>query len=219
MTEPTSTPDPVDRDLDALRAAEQARKRRGLVIVAAALAGALLVFGAIVALTGGRHGPDLPVEQAFKEDAAKSNDPVCRGMIAALTEQGDVWRKLEARLGAEVFASDRAKADAALAELDALRAAIKAQQAASAGAALRFETSREELDQWFKHIDEHLQLLSWLGRAHGAAERPAPPFAIRDPQRTPEELRTAITASIYDDFESLRVWHTAPTHPCGAEAP
>jgi hypothetical protein len=219
MIKPTPTSDPVDRDLDALRVAEQARKRRGLLLMVGALACALLVFGAIVALTGGRQGPDLPVEQAFEEDAAKSNDPVCRAMIAALMEQGDVWRKLEPRLGAEVFAADRAKADAALAELEAVRAAIKAQQAASAGAVLRFEKSREELDAWFKHIDEHLQLLAWLGRAHGATERTEPPFPIRDPKRTPEEIRTATTAAIYDDFESLRVWHTAPTHPCGAKAP
>jgi hypothetical protein len=171
MTEPTPSLDPNDHDLTALRAAEQQRRKRGLIF------------------------------------------------FAAVTELGNTWRALDKRLDAEVFGADPAKAAATRPEIEALRVAIAAQKAKSAGANLRFEPSRAELDAWFEHIDKELQVLDWLAASHGNPSPPAPPFHIREPERTPAQIRTSVVASIYDDLESFRVWHTSGMHPCGPAAP
>lgn len=216
MNQNSPVSDPEDRDLNALRDAEQARKRRGLSVIGGALLGVALVIGGIVALTGGRQGPSLPIEQSERDDAAKSNDPACRAMIAEITAHGDTWRALDVRLAAEVFGQDATKAPAAIAELEALHAAVLKQRAASGAVALRFEPSRGELNDWFESVDKTLQLLIWLARSHNNPTPPPPPFKIVEPDRKPEQMRLSAIASIHDSFEGFRVWHTSGLHPCGA---
>lgn len=219
MTEPTPSLDPTDHDLSALRAAEQARRKRGLLIFAGCIVAVCALFAAIYIGTEGRQGPSMPIEETEAEDAKLTNDPVCRALIADITELGKTWRALDKRLDAEVFGADADKTAQGEAELGALRAALAEQQAKSLKANLRFEPSRAELDAWFAHIDKELQLLSWLAASHGDAAPSAPPFKIRDPERAPAQIRTGVVASIHDDFEGFRVWHTSGMHPCGPAAP
>ena len=216
MTDP-HLPGPQDeRDIAALKDAERARKTRGFTIIAAALILAAALIAGLIALTDGRQGPALPVEQAAIEDAAATNDPTCRAVIDAVTQHGDTWRALDVRLVPEAFSQDTSKAPAVIAELEALRMSLDAEEQKSAKAVLRYDNSRAELDAWFDHIDQNLQLLIWLARSHNNPAPPPAPFKIREPERTPEQMRTAAVASIHDDFEHFRVWHTSGMHPCGA---
>jgi hypothetical protein len=199
-----------------IREAERARHKRGLMIFVASSVGVGALWAGASLLTGGRHGPPIDLAGAEREELALTNDPVCRGMIEAITEQGEAWRKLDRRVVSEGFGQDAGKIEAVIEQVDAMRGAIEAQRDGSQAAVLRFDASRVELDVWFKDTTGTLKTLSWALKAHQASllgeqmpESPLKAYPV-------EELRTKSRAALFDNFESFRVWHSTAKHPCGA---
>jgi hypothetical protein len=219
-------------ETEAMLQAEAQRKRQGLLAIGAALIGSAILLAVMWAVSGGQ-GPQLDgiAAEGEAEAAAATNDPQCRAFIAAVTDIGQDFRRVEPDLETQLLSDDPAQVRKGKLSLKELRGKLEAQKAASKQAAMRYEDSRKEIETWFDHIDNELRLLDELGDERLAKLEPADgAFEVKfdedgkpvaDPKadpRTPKKRLDAAVVVVYDDFANFRVWHSdrGAKHPCGA---
>lgn len=242
-SEPTPDPqvDPTDANgIELMREIEQQRRVKliAVTVVALGLCGALVFY--LVTAETGELAPTMDIAAGEAAVLAQTNDPQCRALIADVTGLGVKWRELEPSVSKTLIGDDRAGVVQARARLEELRGALKAQEKASAAAALRFDTSRKELADWFAFVDAEIDHLDSLGKARleqldtlkrvqegtpavteipkdGKAEKAEQVDKKKDP-RTPAARRDAATLALSESFEGFRVWHASKQHkhPCGA---
>lgn len=209
----------VDRDPDleklveGLKRQEQARRKKTLILVIVVVALATAVMTAALFFQDDIMGPAIDVQAGEEDLLEKTNDPQCRGFIDTVTAEGVAYRNMMAGLQANLLGDKPAETQTYIDDLDALRKRLDDARIKSVDAELRFPDSRQELDDWFKHIDKELDLLMRLGQ-----EKLNPPAqsAFKKP---PAELLDQAVLATHDAFENFRVWHTASQHPCGAASP
>lgn len=212
-----------DKELGAIARAEHRRRKQALmVLIAVIAAGALVVF---LGKTLGSKGVEASIEKSEQEVIQKTNDPQCRALIDEVSAIEREFRAEEVAISADLLSEDEAKAAAVLDKIKALRAKLSAQQEASLKVNLRYDETRQELETWFKYIDNELDTL-----AQAAAKQKALKAIPEDgvevkltkkgkptaPEKSPQELRDGATLAIYNAFKSFKVWHSATMHPCGA---
>lgn len=211
-----------DKEFGAIARAESRRRKQALMILIAVIAaGALVVF---LGQTLGSEGVEASIEKSEQEVVQKTNDPQCRALIDDVSALEREFRAEEVAISADLLSEDEAKATAALDKIKALRAKLGAQQLASLKANLRYDETRQELETWFKYIDNELDTLvlaSAKAKAPKAAEdggvevKLKPKAKAKPPAKSPQELRDGATLAIYNAFKSFKVWHSATMHPCG----
>ena len=244
MSEQTTAPQPNPTDEDGIALMREIEQQRRVKLIAATVV-VLGLFGALAFYLAtaktGELAPKMDIAAGEAEVLAKTNDPQCRALIHDITKLGHKWRALEPTISKTLIGDKRADVVSARARLEELRGALKAQHKASAAAALRFDTSRKELTDWFAFIDAEIDHLDTLGKARleqldtlkrvtegepavtevpkaGADDKKAKANKKAKDARTPSERRDAATLAISESFEGFRVWHASKQHkhPCGA---
>lgn len=241
MSEQTTNPQPDPSDENGIELMREIEQQRRVKLIAATVV-VLGLFGALAFYLAtaetGELAPKMDIAAGEAEVLAKTNDPQCRALILDVTKLGHKWRALEPTISKTLIGDKRADVVSARARLEELRGALKAQHKASAAAALRFDTSRKELTDWFAFIDAEIDHLDTLGKARleqldtlkrvteGEPAVTEVPKAGTDAKadkkakdaRTPSERRDAATLAISESFEGFRVWHASKQHkhPCGA---
>lgn len=219
----------------------EARRRQitigmGLVVLIAAIVG----VWALVEYREAFFRPQMGVEQGEEDVLARTNDPVCREMIAHVTTTGESFYELEPQIEAGLLADSPATVSETVERLSGLRIRIEEAKASAVDANLRFDESREQLNRWFDFALTELSLLERLATEHRDVLEPppTPDEPEQDEQggneagtaektkgektpavgRTPAQLRDRALLTMHESFQNFRVWHTSGLHPCGEAA-
>lgn len=210
-SQPDRDPD-FDRIVEELARQEKARRRKTLITaIVLVVFGAASLFAAIF-WRDAIHGPAIDVEAGEAEVLEETNDPQCRAFIADVTAEGVSFKNLLPALQNKLIADDPVETQRLMDDVEALRKRLADAYATSADANLRYPESRQELDDWFKHIDKELALMIRIGQ-----DKLTPGQGTPFPRPAKELLDMSVLAGD-DAFENFRMWHTASLHPCGEAA-
>lgn len=231
--------EPVDEIVTRLEAREKESRRKTVIVTALVLIPAILAVIFAWMYRDRVLAPQLDIEGGEKEVLAETDDPQCRSMIASVTQVGEDFRARHAAIEKRILGDDPEALNTITSDIVELRDRLERAEGESGDANLRFETSREELDRWFAHVDNELRLLSELADERiaeleqaeesdeegdegpegeeGAEDKESEAGAPKPAStKTPEERRDGALLAVDDAFESFRVWHTGSLHPCGA---
>lgn len=228
--------EPVDEIVTRLEAREKKSRRKTVIVTALVLIPAILAVIFAWMYRDQVLAPQLDIEGGEKEVLAETDDPQCRSMIASVTQVGEDFRARHAAIEKRILGDDPEALATIMSDVGELRDRLERAEVESGDANLRFDTSREELDRWFAHVDNELRLLSELADERLAEVEPAEESAEEGEEgtegaededteaeapkpastKTPEERRDGALLAVDDAFESFRVWHTGSLHPCGA---
>jgi len=234
---------PDGKAFEAIARAEAERKKRGMALLAFAIVGSVAMVFAIQAVIG---GPGLKLDdvgETEEEILEKTNDPQCRKTIADVQAMEPKFKELVAVLEADLLSQDPAKISAAMLAVKTMSGDFSRLAEDSQEAALRYDDSRAELDQWFTYIQGELRTMERIGedvleeleikRKMEAGEPVEVDLEAAkkkkrtrrhskekvDPRtRPPKERLDGAVLAVYDSFQSFRVWQddTEHPHPCGA---
>lgn len=213
-------------ELAALQAeflrAESARRRRALLGGLAVIGGIalLVVLGVVFQDTVFR--PLIEVEKGEQEVFAETNDPVCRGLIARVTEIGASYFEQESSIERGLVSTDREEVLRIGELLENYRSRLAKAEQESADAVLRYDNSRDELDRWFAYVDTELGHLSRLASERAsklggdsAEESAGQGGDEKLSEAAALDLQGRALLAVHESFQSFRVWHSAGLHPCG----
>lgn len=172
--EPETDDGDVQELMDGLAKTEKSRQRRALFI-GLSIAGLLAAIGTLAVLYSDTFfRPELDIAGGEEDVLAETNDPECRGFIEKVTAIEADYRGIEPMVERMMTSDDSEELREIEKTTDRLRARLDKQEVASLDAKLRFEESRGELDDWFSHIDNELELVGDLAafrlRQIGAVE-------------------------------------------------
>lgn len=208
-----------------LEQAERARRRKTMLVGAIIAFAAAAAFALSFTFREELFQPKIDIESGEEEVIELTNDPQCREFIAKITAAGMSYRSLEPDLQSQLLGDDVSTIEERVEDLEALKERVAAARELSAEANLRFDHSREEVNDWFAYVDNEFTLLQNVGREQITALQPADvPDAgtlVEDPnkptsEKTPQERLDGATLAANEAFEKFRVWHTGGLHPCGA---
>ncbi len=210
-SQPDRDPD-FDRIVEELARQESARRRKTLITALILVALGVASLGAAIFWRDALHGPAIDVEAGEAEVLLETNDPQCREFIADVTAEGVSYKNIMPALQNKMIADEPVETQRLIDEIEALRKRLADAYATSADANLRYPESRQELNDWFKHIDKELLLMVRLG------QNKLTPDAGETFTRPTKELLDLSVLAGDDAFENFRMWHTAALHPCGEAA-
>jgi hypothetical protein len=157
-------PPEFDAALDQFARAESARRRKGIVLALIAAIVAVGVFFVAVVFRDDLFESGVDVEEIDTRIAARTNDPQCRNMIAEVGELSERFFKLEPTIDAELLGDDPEAINEIRDEVARLQLRVDQIAEASQEANLRFDESRQQLDDWFEYIALELTFVDRLAR-------------------------------------------------------
>ncbi len=199
--------------------AESRRRRRALI-------GGILVLIALVTFSWVMitySGTDFrpKVEEGEQNVLSETNDPVCRGMIADVTEVGVNYFAQESVVERALVSKDREEVLQIQTFLEKQRGELAVASRKSRGAVFRYDTSRAELKRWFEFVDtEYGQLISLATErvARLDSEDGGQNADAKKAETAALDLQGRALLAIHESFHSFRVWHSSSLHPCGRSA-
>lgn len=240
---PDRNPD-LDEALGEIEEVESRRRRWGIAIGTAVF---LLLGAAIFAIvrfrtTLFRPRVDLDTE---RETIQKTDDPECREMIGDVTGIKHEFFSLEDEIASTMPDGDRTELRSLVSELEKLQRRIDEAEALGDEATLRFDDSRQELDDWFDYVDYEIGIVVQIAEtrieqksssegndadAGGGSEETGTPGMDAGSRagRSDEgdagganlaRERKEAVAAVHRAFENFRVWHEGGRHPCAAADP
>ncbi|MFP4596936.1 MAG: hypothetical protein ACOC9W_04875 [Persicimonas sp.] len=162
LREPAGESSEFEEVLANLEKAEAERRKKGIIYGLSALIAAVAAFAFIFFFHDRFFQPDLDVESGEQEVAEKTNDPQCRGMIAEVQELSDRYFKLEPAVDEDLLGDDPEAIEEIRDEIARLQQRLDEIAESSEDANLRFEESREQLDEWFDYVEVELGFLDRL---------------------------------------------------------
>lgn len=142
----------MDAVLDSFQKAESARRRRGILYASIALIVAAAVFAVVFVFRVDFFQPNIDVEKGEEEVIAKTNDPQCRDMIAQVQQLSDRYFKLEPTIDEKLLGDDPEAIQKIRDEIARLQQRLDEIEEFSQKANLRFDESRQQLDDWFDYM-------------------------------------------------------------------
>ena len=167
-------------------------------------------------------GPPVDVAQGEQAVAALTNDPQCRTMIEKVTALGIEIVSIEepVRKAMKVVPYDSVSGATWEKAIADFRKKLEIERERTAGASLRFENSRREVEAWFRYVDNEMVTLNRIVEdARKEVERGQEvEHGKVGTAKTHDQRLEATFLAVHDAFQSFRVWHgQADTlHPCGA---
>mgnify|MGYP006291953001 CR=1 FL=1 len=229
----------LDEAVAELESAEASRKRFGLIVGLIAI---VCIVGAVLLLIQFRDTLLVPkpsetdLEQAAQKNLDRTDDPQCRQLIADITDIQNRFFAMESRFESVIPDADQGETQTLLADLRTLKAELKEAESLSDQAALRFDRSEKELENWFDYVTNEILILEdvlveQLARLREAAGSDVGVRADtgtevtldgigtwEDEDMPPADRRDRSLVALHEAFDSFRVWHSGYEHPCGSNA-
>lgn len=243
--EPAGESSEFEEVLASLEKAEAERRKKGIIYGLSALIAAVAAFAFIFFFHDQFFQPDLDVASGEQEVIEKTNDPECREMIADVQDLSDRYFKLEPTVDEKLLGDDPEAIQEIRDEIARLQQRLDEIAESSEDANLRFDESREQLDEWFDYVEVELGFLDRLAEerlaelseaklkeegeaAKKEADQQAEPEGVvvkkgsdkeeaeEAPKKTPKQRKDGALIALHDAFQKFRVWHSSSLHPCGA---
>lgn len=223
------SPKNMDDELIAsLEKAERSRRKRTLLTGGLVALLVIAAFGLSFVFSNELFQPEIDIESGEEDILADTNDPQCRAFIAHVTRIGGDYFAAEPDIESGLLSDDPADIQKQVDELERLKAELAAAEETANAATLRFDDSRQEVNDWFAYTDNELTLLQKVGKERliGISETQNAPDAgtvveggeAETSDKTPQERVDGATLAANEAFQKFRVWHTGGLHPCGQAA-
>ncbi len=160
--EPAGESSEFEEVLASLEKAEAERRKKGIIYGLSALIAAVAAFAFIFFFHDQFFQPDMDVASGEQEVIEKTNDPQCRGMIADVQDLSDRYFKLEPTVDEKLLGDDPEAIQEIRDEIARLQQRLDEIAESSEDANLRFDESRQQLDEWFDYVEVELGFLDRL---------------------------------------------------------
>lgn len=166
--------------LAGYEAAEKRRRTKGIIYGVVALVVTVGAFALVFHFKSEFFRPKMDIEAGEQQIIEQTDDPQCRDMIAQVQRLGERYFKFEASVEEDLLGDDPQAHREIRDEIARLRQRVDEIAEDSQQANLRFEDSREQLDEWFAYIDQELVFLDELAAERLAKLKPADEDAKKD---------------------------------------
>lgn len=182
-----------DASVEQFHRLERARQRRALLLALLVIGVAVSVFLSAVIFRGDLFDSGVDVAQIDQRIAAQTNDPACRAMIDRVTQLGERFSELEPTMDQKLLGGDDQALHDIREEIARMQQQLDETAEASQKANLRYDESREQLDDWFKYVATEFGFLDRLAaeqQAHLSAARQAAETEATDAPRPDDTSKT-----------------------------
>lgn len=148
-----------EQAVSELESVEASRRRLFVAIGIGAVVALAVSILAVAEFREWFFQPKMPIEKTEREIVRKTDDPQCRELISEITNIGHTFFAMEGRLEEHVPGDDSEEIRKLDRELATLKERLEEAEELSGEANLRFEESREELDEWFRYVRNEIWVL------------------------------------------------------------
>jgi hypothetical protein len=205
--------------LAGYEAAEKRRRTRGIIYGVVALLVTVGTFALVFHFKSEFFRPKMDIEEGEQQIIEQTDDPQCRDTIAQVQSLGERYFKFESTIEDDLLGDDAQAHREIRDEIARLQQRVDEIAEDSQEANLRFEGSREQLDEWFAYIDQELTFLDELAAEHLAKLKPAGEDAKKEDEQPDSDEDEGVEGVVVEEGEQAEQAEDEPDQPTSDKTP